>query len=208
MIIGIMVGTSVRATRDIAVPVVSPEELARWATEQAQLAIGTRMMEVERSELAEFICACGGDTGKLPIGWGESGPMTIGEVKDWARPFKEIILTSHYDLRPPSKDSKELQLRPNVLVITDATYRYYLINDAYTEDRWPSSQPLGSLNGTQVKENTIKGHIIRTLAETWGTTVEKVLEASVGGDNKNVVVANRGEKEVAAEVEVIKRPKA
>jgi hypothetical protein len=63
------------------------------------------------------------------------------------------------------------------------------------------------LNGAQVWENTIKGHIFKALAETWGTTVEKVLEASAV-EKKKVLVGKRGESDVFADVEVIKRPEA
>jgi hypothetical protein len=206
MIIGVMVGTSVRATRDTAIPVVSSDELARWATEQAQLAVRTRMMDEERSELADFICACGGDTGDLPIGWGANGPMTIGEVKDWARPLAEIMLSSDYELRSSARGRKELQLQPKVLIINNGSYLYYLIDDGFSESLWPDSGSMGMLKGTPIRENTVKARIIKTLAEAWGATVEDVLSASSEEREKKQIVGTKSDKELKADVEIIKRP--
>jgi hypothetical protein len=207
MIVGIMTGAALRATRDTAVPVVSREELARWATEQAGLATKSGIMDEERSELVDFICACGGETKELPVGWGETGPMTIDQIKALAASLVEVMLSSDYELRSSTKNRKELQLNPNVLLINSNGYRYYLIDSGSAEDQWPESRSIGSIKDSPIRENTIRALIIKTLAATWGTTVEEVLQASEGGEKKQVV-GRRGGKEVKADVDVIRRPKA
>lgn len=177
-IVGIMVGTSARATRDAAIPVVSPVGLARWATEQAHLAVHFGIPDDQRMELAQLVCACGGDTGQLPIGSCAAGPMTLSEVKEWAKNQMIVMLVHSDNSRPAHKTLKEMISASNALLLKPSASRRIGLEVYLHNNKWPSPDKLGALGFRNIDGYTVAGYVIKALAETWGATVEEVLQAS------------------------------
>jgi hypothetical protein len=64
---GILVGTPLTAARDSALPTVSAEILATWASQQAVLIYGSKMDGKAKLQAAGTVMQCGGDPGGLPI---------------------------------------------------------------------------------------------------------------------------------------------
>jgi len=68
---GVLLGEVLTAARNSAVPIISKEVLAEWATEQAKLIVDTGMDEEWKSRCAEVVLECGGNLAELPIAsWG------------------------------------------------------------------------------------------------------------------------------------------
>jgi hypothetical protein len=69
---GVLLGEALTAARDSAIPTVSREILAEWATEQARLIADLNIDEEQKARSAEVVLECGGQLGKLPIArWGD-----------------------------------------------------------------------------------------------------------------------------------------
>ena len=62
---GMLQGTPVRAARDFATPMASPEAIQRWATEQARLLKPILSEDEDQENIAEQVAALGGDIGEL-----------------------------------------------------------------------------------------------------------------------------------------------
>jgi hypothetical protein len=209
-IVGILAGASLRATRDAAIPVVPPCELALWATEQAELAAKSFKRDEEKRVVAGLVRAFGGDTRLLPVAYGASGWMSAAEVKAFAESYDEVLITSDYELRYPSDSKSIVNINENVLIIDTDSFQYLLRDSDYSENRWPQSHVLGPANENSVRQNSIKALIIDALAAGWGTDVEEVLRASSKretGKDKQLLVGERDGKEVKAFVEGFKKPK-
>lgn len=64
---GILLGVPARAARDYANPAASPEALAAWATEQAELLCDIINDDEEQRSIAEQVVAFGGNPGNLKV---------------------------------------------------------------------------------------------------------------------------------------------
>lgn len=62
---GMLQGTPVRAARDFATPLASPDAIQRWATEQARLLKPIVSEDEDQENIAEQVAAIGGDIGEL-----------------------------------------------------------------------------------------------------------------------------------------------
>jgi hypothetical protein len=91
---GIFAGKPARATRDRAVPLVTLEELARWASEQADLLAHTSYAPEVLVNCVDLVRACGGDTGNLPIAKSANGWLTKHDIAAWQGIPEELALTS------------------------------------------------------------------------------------------------------------------
>jgi hypothetical protein len=101
---GMFVGEPTRATRDRAVPLVTGEELARWASEQADLLASTSYAPELLMHCAALVRTCGGDTANLPIakGWnaiGTNGWLTKRDIAGWSDSPAELCLVSPRDIQ-------------------------------------------------------------------------------------------------------------
>lgn len=68
---GILLGKSVTAVRDTALPIVPHEALAQWSSRQAQLIARSVQNEEHQANSAEVVLVCGGDVDDLKIlRWG------------------------------------------------------------------------------------------------------------------------------------------
>src|SRR5262249_44340843 len=74
----LLTGKSIRAARDVAVPLVSSTQLAAWATEQVSLltAEHTNGNELRYSQCASIAYLCGGEPNELPIARVKNGWVT------------------------------------------------------------------------------------------------------------------------------------
>jgi hypothetical protein len=68
-IIGVLVGSSTRASRDSAIPDVTPASISNWATGQAQQIAVVESRPAVKFDVAMMVRALGGDTMDLPICW-------------------------------------------------------------------------------------------------------------------------------------------
>jgi hypothetical protein len=62
---GILLGEAVTAARDAAQPLATSEALARWASKQAELIVGSVKDEERQARSAEVVLECGGEIGDL-----------------------------------------------------------------------------------------------------------------------------------------------
>ncbi len=81
-IIGILIGTSDRASRDIGVPIITPKKLSEWSTSQANLLSKHNLNEEIQIECSSLIRRCGGNTSNLKIAFHKSGAITYQQLKD------------------------------------------------------------------------------------------------------------------------------
>jgi hypothetical protein len=91
-IAGVLFGTPLRAARDRALLAVGPDELARWATEQAGLVQGAPDLAERLALAAGIVHFLGGETGPLPIARVAEGELSVGDVLGWAAQRDEVRL--------------------------------------------------------------------------------------------------------------------
>jgi hypothetical protein len=197
--VGIWDGISIRATRDLAVPVAQSSELARWATDQAKL-MGSLITNPELLfEIADAVNAFGGDVGNLPIASGINGWMNFSQIAEWQDVPDEILLISDAFFSLEQRKHRKLTLHPNVLVTSKAfTIPLRSVYDDAHPVFWPNI------------ENLLTTVVIKALAKAWSSPLEDVMQISEFTTDKKKVKREIGladGKLIFDSVDVIKNPK-
>ena len=89
---GVLLGESVRVSRDLARPVVPNEVLARWATDQAARILKEIKDPRQQALSAQVVLACGGSIGALKLVRLGEDWISEGELREELRRKKEFAL--------------------------------------------------------------------------------------------------------------------
>jgi hypothetical protein len=90
---GVLLGEAVTAARDAAQPLATKEALARWASKQAELIVGSVRGEERQARSAEVVLECGGNIGNLKfIKWGADW-LTTDEFEKQLHSSSEIAIS-------------------------------------------------------------------------------------------------------------------
>nr|WP_280263423.1 ATP-binding protein [Nocardia wallacei] len=119
--VGFLLGETTRAARDVAQPIATNAELARWATEQSDLISAMKPPTDVQLQCAAVISALNGGTGGLAIAMHKGGSFNYEEIREWTANQSEVMLLQDaaFSLRAPdgmSEDDALSLLEPNVLV--------------------------------------------------------------------------------------------
>lgn len=203
---GIFVGKSNTASRENAEPIVSIQELHRWATEQSQLVTKLHGKNEDLVACASIIRALGGNTTNLPIAYSENGWKNSEEILKWASEYEEITLLQDAAYHLIKEKYNDLRLNENVLVVEMGVP---VALTSKTSFQWPlliNEWP----NEFRFDEKTLKGLVIEILAKAWSVSLDDLLLASRFSDD-NVKckreIGTCGEKSLTCRVDVIKNPK-
>ena len=80
-LIGIFKGKPARASRDIGIPIISFENLERWATTQARALYNLKLDFETQIECSSVIRVCGGSTEDLKVAYHKTGCLSYPEMK-------------------------------------------------------------------------------------------------------------------------------
>jgi hypothetical protein len=114
-IAGVLIGRSLRASRDVARPTAEGEPLAKWATEQALLIKKLGEPSIDPLKAATAVLACGGHPGDLPFARALDGLVGIRRIVESVTGATEVLILA------PGRELDEalasgLQLLRNVLL--------------------------------------------------------------------------------------------
>jgi len=96
---GLLAGRSLRAARDEAELLVSPEELRRWASEQAALIAESSVWDERKATAARQIWILGGDIQNLPIAKIQDKWVNTLELLEWAKSRNSVLLLDGQGLK-------------------------------------------------------------------------------------------------------------
>ncbi|MCR6701189.1 MAG: ATP-binding protein [Dokdonella sp.] len=114
-IAGFIAGESTRAARDRAEPVLSEEQLASWASEQATLVPALYEEPESQVSAAQTIRICGGRTGSLPIAKHRGAWVSAIDIERMELP-DELVIVDFMLLDYELKHVKEFEPAFNVFV--------------------------------------------------------------------------------------------
>ena len=132
-IAGVLSGSSERAARDFAIPIVSASALSEWATEQARIVPRLYDNPEDQMECAVIIRRCGGKTAGLPVTKYEGAYLSADEIFAMALP-DELYIVDPYRVR----DLEELhgfKFVPGVFITEYGSWMSILQANQFTG--WP-----------------------------------------------------------------------
>lgn len=175
-ICGVVLGRSIRATRDKAEPIADKQSWARWATEQSDLVMQLTDDPSELHRYAAIVRSCGGDTKRLPIAQSARGWLSFDQIACWNDMPDEVNLL-HFETPSPNGYPEIPEIPQNVLVV-DAS-RYTLDGSVHSEF---SSNPE---KYWKAKSSTLFAAAVEAISRAWGSSIETLIAAMrrVGHDS-------------------------
>ena len=198
-ICGIMLGEPRRAARDNAVPVVSLEELKRWAEEQADLVPNLWPQPEHQTGCAQYIRLCGGSTKKLRVAAHKGKWVSVVDIAGMKLP-DVVILINDYTIRDLQK-VKSFKLDANVFVVYGIGMPVLLQTPTFDEPSWPVEWH-GRRDWRKIM---LEGAIIEAIAQAWNVAAERVYSANKARSSR-VRIGALDSKPYMADGMVIKRP--
>lgn len=207
---GVLIGETTRAARDIAIPIAEPQQLAKWASEQATLLGEIPAEPRTKMEIAQLVRLFpGADTKELPIARDADGWITASDIRSWEHPPDELLLS--YLSMIGRFENVRVSLNQNVIAVSVGTPVILQAREHGSVERWPNTTTYsGEVREEELVKGTLEGAVIEALAEAWDTTVGAILEVSeVFGDRKvREIGVLTDAQSVEERVSIVRNPKA
>ena len=203
---GILVGNSVRATRDASIPVVSNEDLREWASEQATLLANSISEPDESAILAKLVRRLGGDTGELPIAQRGTEWLSAKDIRELQELPNEVLLVDGpVEEIIRVRGLRNLSLHTNVFVTSISGVGLLHYGPHSSSSDWPQITPAPEV---WYRREMLEGAVLEALAVAWGTTLEEIAQLTDywGPESRSIGLADG--QEVVLPVTVARNPLA
>jgi hypothetical protein len=179
VVLGVFAGVATTLTREWARPIAEPEALAKWGTEQAEIAGQLPPPENIPTHFAQVVRSVGANTGKLPIGLGEDGLLNRYEMAARSAAKKEIVIVDDTSWAQQIKERPELKPLPNVIIVS----RHPLGNmeEVCQYDFHEKTVPWFPI----LRWNSPAGAAAEAICEGWGVELLAALKCSEFFDVRN-----------------------
>lgn len=177
-IAGALLGTPMRASRDVAKPIVDEVELARWATEQAGLVPALWEDPTLQAACARYIRMLGGDTVDLPICQNQGQWCSAASVRERSDLPDEVIFVDPFTVEYNLKHIEDYTLLPNVFVVEYSGFPGLLQTGGFRDVRWPRNMNTNFGWGSGSLRNTLGGIILEAVVAVWKVEIESVRAAN------------------------------
>jgi hypothetical protein len=95
-IVGVLVGSSLRAARDVAIPTIPTQTLHEWAQNQREARSREANAPEFKARIAALVVALGVDPGDLPIVRGAGGWLTSDQLTKTTKLFEEVFFVDQH----------------------------------------------------------------------------------------------------------------
>ncbi len=169
-ITGVLSGTSERAARDVARPLISKSQLANWASEQAQLIPKVYQNIDHQNWCSVTVRECGGNTHSLPIARYRNQWVTYNDLaKNQELPSRLLLVEP--DNVAYFEDIKGFSILDDVILVQRWAGR--VVQAAGRLSGWPNDGEDGhNLRGS------LAGAVMEAVAEAWGSSYDELLTLS------------------------------
>lgn len=196
---GVLLGEVLTAARDSAVPIISKELLAAWATDQAQLIAASNIDEEQKARSAEVVLECAGRPLGLPIvRWGDEW-IDSKEFQSRIAVLDEVVISFdgefHYDEDQDEVHPREFRdnfvMEHDIIVVPKHDGSILSIG----RQSWPSSITDRPKQG----RSNLEAEIRCIFRDGWGEGVDETTEerevGTVGSNSisRDVQVFTRGD---------------
>lgn len=186
---GIFLGSSLTASRQVAIPSVPAETLAAWASEQASLlSCCDELTSEQKADCAATIRRCGGDTADLPIAETETGWVSYRELGRMDNLPDEVyllqdaayyLLSNPYDAAPIA-----VRLHDNVFAVAVSWPAILQPGSRHPWVDWPPRQKDEVWREWSFAKHSLEGVLIEAVATVWKASIPAVLKASLHSTDK------------------------
>ncbi|WFO17114.1 hypothetical protein M601_005095 [Cellulophaga baltica 4] len=205
-IIGVLIGKSHRASRDIGIPFVSENVIKKWSTGQAKLLSNLKLDDEIQISCASVIRACGGHTEELNIAYHKTGIVNYKKIKEIISSSKKeqflIIWESTVETYEKENNYK-VELFDNVFAVDGSIPGVLQTRNSEHYVSWPKD------NWEWFHSRSLEGIIKEAISECWDIEVPILIELSdISSDEKaysaSIGIAN-GKDVINDHLDIIKK---
>jgi hypothetical protein len=200
-ICGVLIGSSTRAARDIAKPIISPENMTAWANEQVDLVPNLYSDEESQSSCAQNIRLLGGYTGKLPIAKHNSVWVSALDIERMHLP-DTLIFIDEFTVRNELKYAEGLILEPNVFItyVSGVPVIFQDISRSIYRGR-------GYLTHRDNRiPDVLFGAIVESAAKSWNLDINDIAEANDFERENEIFIGNSDRGRISTRAIILRKP--
>ncbi|MFG2723548.1 ATP-binding protein [Streptomyces canus] len=178
---GLIVGKTLRAARDVAIPVISAQDFSAWATSQAEL--WNPGWDNYMQSASHNLVSLYAEPGKIPVGETRVGAVTYAQLVEYCKNMRRVILL---------QDAAWSNYCRNAVGQHELQEDVILMHPGFSSVLSGGSDPYGGrdiavydwaghfFGENSVSPNSITGIIIRAVAQAWSID-ESELHSSYTG---------------------------
>jgi len=174
-ICGVIQGTSIRASREEAMPIADEAMMSKWATEQAKLRCEQNLSPEEQVSAGHVIYRLGGDVRSLKIVLSSDGWLDAAEVAEWVADKSVIWVAELFEYEMFKRSRPNLELNESVLCVDFAGGPILSPRARDTSDRiyeWPRIE--NNQKPERFYLRGLDGLLMEILATSWKESLEKL----------------------------------
>lgn len=210
-LLGILIGKSERASRDIGIPIVSQSKLKEWATNQAVLLSKLSLDSETEIECASVVRCCGGNTSALKIAYHKSGIINFERLKEIIRKnnFEDYFVVQDAAINNFEKDNGKIIFLDNVFWVSMGTPGILQTRDIDHFISWPE---FGGYSKRWFQSRSLEGLTTEAFSEIWDNSIDDILACSDESSDEKSYKASvgivDGKQAIIDHLNIIRKPKA
>lgn len=208
-IVGVLKGNTERASRDVAIPIVSTSELDRWCMEQAQLLINMHCSEGIQMEIADFYCTLAQSPSGLMIARRKNCFVNFAQIRDLAQQKKHsrYIMVQDAAISLWERDNnKKIDLSENVYVCSMGMPGILQSRKTFSSVSWPRDS---LCKHDKLFCAVVEEQIINAISQGWDCSVDDIItnaEFSSDDEQYNAVIGYSNEQPIEMQVDIVYMP--
>lgn len=185
--LGFLKGETNVASRGIAYPVLSTEDLETWVLDQAIKLRSENISVDEELSIAQQLRSIRADTLNFKILEHKSGYLDVNELDDLLNRLNKdfyIILPELYRL---NVDKEKIVLNENVFIVDSSISSILRFNSIEFHDKWPKIDKIKKFH-----DASLDGLLIERIADSWKCAVDDIEKYSLFTNDDNTYCAEIG----------------
>ena len=171
-IAGVLVGVPLRASRDVAKPIVETDELKRWAQEQIDLVPSLWEGEKVQAECAHYIHLCGGDTGNLPICLNKGNWCSATQIRSRKDLPHQVVLVDDFLIHEGIEQHVEAYTLNDNVFVTNIHGIPGMLNSPFD---WPQDINTKFIGKRGYIGLTLGGAVLESIAQAWDLDIKALV---------------------------------
>lgn len=182
-VIGVLKGKTDRASRDVAIPIMTQNALDGWVQEQARLLVESECSEEEQVEISSYACTLSSKSTALKLARWKDTYVNYGQIVEIARErrYGQYYIVQDAEVTIWEREHKrKIDLCENVFVC-DKGMPGILQADIHTIKQW-------LVDGWKIDNRlscaVVERQIVNAFSEAWDCSIDAIIEnAQISDDH-------------------------
>ena len=209
-LVGVFKGRNIRASRDVGVPIISDEELSKWANNQSIKLQSIDLNEEQQVACASHIRHCGGLTNNFKIAHHQDGMLNYGQLVDKIKSLNTDLLYVVHDaaISIYKRENKgDIEFNDNVIWVEKGFVGIFQTRNVESFIWWPNV----NIHNESEYTGNLSGLVEKAICEVWNCSIADLNNASlISSDEESFegIIGKNGSVDIEIDhLNIMKKPK-